>query len=314
MATMTLDAVKYDVSIGSRILNLTGLAAGVRASMGHVSLRDPSDPNRFVVKGRGYQIDVLSRMRPEHMVVCDLNGYLIDGPPGVLQCNEVMIHASVFKARPEVKSVVHAHPPYCVMLTVLGIPIVPVVLEGLRLGAQAAAGLSAYRADHLGAQGAEMARCLGAARAVHLFGHGVTTVGNDDGGSRHRDGPTRAPGADELPRLRHRRSRPPRIPDHLIEEYLQWKPLAEPHFQEAVAARPRQYGRQHLERSHRPGRPRPGRGLRRRKADGALSGRQRIAVQRLQLKLDLDARPDVDQRRARLMRGRLAVIAARYSA
>ena len=26
-----------------------------------------------------------------------------------------------------------------------------------------------------------------------------------------------------------------RIPDELIEEYLQWKPLAEPHFQEAVA-------------------------------------------------------------------------------
>ena len=26
-----------------------------------------------------------------------------------------------------------------------------------------------------------------------------------------------------------------RIPDALIEEYLQWKPLSEPHFQDAVA-------------------------------------------------------------------------------
>ena len=80
---MSLDDVKREVALGSRILSITGLASGVRASMGHVSLRDPSDPNRFVVKGRGYKIDVLSRMTPENMVVCDLNGYLLDGPPGV---------------------------------------------------------------------------------------------------------------------------------------------------------------------------------------------------------------------------------------
>lgn len=235
MATMTLDAVKYEVAIASRILNLTGLAAGVRASMGHVSLRDPSDPNRFVVKGRGYQIDVLSRMRPEHMVVCDLNGYLIDGPPGVLQCNEVMIHASVFKARPEVKSVVHAHPPFCVMLTVLGIPIVPVVLEGLRLVRKP---LPVYPHTALITsveQGAEMARCLGAARAVHLLGHGVTTVGA-----------TIEESVTAMVQLEHQAQMNyhacaiagpdhARIPDHLIEEYLQWQPLAEPHFQEAVA-------------------------------------------------------------------------------
>ncbi len=92
---MTLDELRYQVAMGSRILSMTGVAAGVRASMGHVSLRDPNDANRFVVKGRGYEIDVLSRMRPENMVVCDLRGYLLDGPPGVLQCNEVMIHACV---------------------------------------------------------------------------------------------------------------------------------------------------------------------------------------------------------------------------
>ncbi|MFM9968773.1 MAG: class II aldolase/adducin family protein, partial [Burkholderiales bacterium] len=93
---MTLDEVKLEVALGSRILSMTGLAAGIRSSMGHVSLRDPNDSGRFVVKGRGYPIDVLNRMRPEYMVVCDLDGRLIDGPPGVVQCNEVMIHASVF--------------------------------------------------------------------------------------------------------------------------------------------------------------------------------------------------------------------------
>src|SRR6185503_20468490 len=130
---MTLDEIKYQVAIGSRILHLTGLSSGVRASMGHVSLRDPNDPNRFVVKGRGYAIDVLSRMRPENMVVCDLDGRLLDGPPGVVQCNEVMIHARAMKARPDVNSVVHVHPPFSVMLTVIGVTIKPLVQEGLRL-------------------------------------------------------------------------------------------------------------------------------------------------------------------------------------
>jgi L-fuculose-phosphate aldolase len=235
MSAMTLDELKYQVAIGSRILNLTGLASGVRASMGHVSLRDPNDPNRFIVKGRGYDIDVLSRMQPRDMVVCNLDGYLLDGPLGVLQCNEVMIHASVFKARPEVNSVVHAHPSFCVMMTVMGIPLVPMVLEGLRLVRKP---LPVYPHTALitsAAQGQEMAQCLGAARAVHLFGHGVTTVGT-----------TIEESVTAMVQLEHQAQMNyhacaiagpdhPRIPDNLIDEYMQWKPLSEPHFQEAVA-------------------------------------------------------------------------------
>ena len=174
---MTLDQVKHDVALGSRIMANIGLAEGINSSMGHVSLRDPSDPNRFVVKGRGYDIDVLSRMRPEDMVVCDLNGYLIDGPPGVLQCNEVMIHACVLRARPEINSVVHAHPPFCVMLTVLGIPIVPMGIAGIRMIRKP---LPVYPRPALitsEAYGQEMTTCLGSFSAVQLYGHGVTTVG-----------------------------------------------------------------------------------------------------------------------------------------
>src|SRR5713226_5271126 len=67
-----LDEVKRDVAIANRILAHVGLATGVTASLGHASLRVPSDPNLFVVKGRGYEMDVLSYMRPQDMVVCDL--------------------------------------------------------------------------------------------------------------------------------------------------------------------------------------------------------------------------------------------------
>jgi ribulose-5-phosphate 4-epimerase/fuculose-1-phosphate aldolase len=103
----SLEAAKVEAAVGNRILAEVGLAAGVRASLGHVSLRLPDDPKRFVVKGRGYRIDVLSRMRPEDMVVCDLDGNWLDGPPYALQCSEVKIHSCIYRSRPDVVSVVH---------------------------------------------------------------------------------------------------------------------------------------------------------------------------------------------------------------
>jgi L-fuculose-phosphate aldolase len=232
---MTLDALKYQVALGSRILGITGLASGIRSSMGHVSLRAPDNPNRFIVKGRGYPIDVINRMCPENMVVCDLEGRLLEGPPGVVQCNEVMIHACVFKERPEVQSVVHVHPPFSVMLTVLGMPIVPVVLEGIRVVRKP---LPVYPRTALitsAEHGHDMVKCLGNAPAVHLLGHGVTTVGKD-----MEEAVSCAWQLEHQAQMNYYAKtlagpNHPQIPDDLIEEFLRWKPLAEPHFQEAVA-------------------------------------------------------------------------------
>src|SRR5688572_31534914 len=85
----SLDQAKLEAAIANRILAEWGLATGVRASLGHTSMRVPGDPDKFVVKGRGYRVDVLSRMRPEDMVVCDLEGNWVDGPPNSWQCNEI---------------------------------------------------------------------------------------------------------------------------------------------------------------------------------------------------------------------------------
>lgn len=67
-------------------------------------MRVPSEPDKFVVKGCGYQIDALATMRPEDMVVSDLEGHKIEGPPGSTQCREVKMH-SIYRVRPEVQSI-----------------------------------------------------------------------------------------------------------------------------------------------------------------------------------------------------------------
>jgi L-fuculose-phosphate aldolase len=234
-AAQACAATRQAVAEGNRILSITGLSSGVRASMGHVSARDPDSPGRFIVKGRGYAIDVLARMLPGNMVVCDLDGMLLDGPRGAVPCNEVMIHASIYRARPEVKSVVHVHPPYCVMLTVQGLPIRPMVLEGIRLVRHP---LPVYAHTALvtrAEQGRELARELGSAPAIQLLGHGAVTVGQ-----------TIEEAVMAMVHLEHQarlnwQARAVAganfqcIPDHLIEEFLQWQPMAEPHFQDALA-------------------------------------------------------------------------------
>ena len=46
-----IDEVKEQVAIGNRILAELGLATGITASLGHASMRLPSDPEHFVVQG-----------------------------------------------------------------------------------------------------------------------------------------------------------------------------------------------------------------------------------------------------------------------
>jgi ribulose-5-phosphate 4-epimerase/fuculose-1-phosphate aldolase len=172
----SLEAAKVEAAIGNRILAEVGLAAGVRASLGHVSLRVPGDPNQFVVKGRGYRMDVLSRMRPEDMVVCDLEGNWLNGPPYSLQCSEVKIHSCIYKNRADVLSVVHVHPDYVVLMSVLGNGIKPMAQEGIGLVTKQLPVYPRTKIITSEEEGQEVARILDDGEACLLLGHGAVTA------------------------------------------------------------------------------------------------------------------------------------------
>ena len=57
-----IDEAKREAAAGTHLLTMFGLAAGVRATLGHVSVRVPGRPDLFVVKGRGYRADALPAM------------------------------------------------------------------------------------------------------------------------------------------------------------------------------------------------------------------------------------------------------------
>jgi ribulose-5-phosphate 4-epimerase/fuculose-1-phosphate aldolase len=80
-----LEDVKREVATANRVLANLGLATGLTAALGHASMRVPSEPNHFFVKGREYEFDALAIMEPDDMVLCDTDGFLIGGRPGVTQ-------------------------------------------------------------------------------------------------------------------------------------------------------------------------------------------------------------------------------------
>jgi ribulose-5-phosphate 4-epimerase/fuculose-1-phosphate aldolase len=241
----SLEAAKLEAAIGNRVLAEVGLAAGVRASLGHVSLRVPGDPNRFVVKGRGYRIDVLSRMRPEDMVVCDLEGNWLDGPPYSLQCSEVKIHSCIYKNRPDVQSVVHVHPDYVVLMSVLQNGIQPMAQEGISLVTKPLPVYPRTKIITSEEEGQEVARFLGDGEVCLLLGHGAVTTSTSGVEAAvmamiHLEHQARlnymamcAAGPNHAS-----------IPLHLAEDVAQARPEAEPHIRSRLAHVPggRTYG------------------------------------------------------------------------
>jgi ribulose-5-phosphate 4-epimerase/fuculose-1-phosphate aldolase len=176
LSQVTVD-VKRDVAIANRVLSATGLCTGITASLGHASMRIPDQPDRFLVKGRGYKMDALAAMRPEDMVTCDLEGNLVDGPPGATQCFEVKMHSWMFKLYPAVHSVVHVHPRYTILMSTLGQVLKPMCQEGIDLVARPLPVYPHVKTVVTDAEGEDVGRLIAGYKAVLLQGHGATTTG-----------------------------------------------------------------------------------------------------------------------------------------
>ena len=170
--------VKYQVALANRMLAELGLATGLLASNGHSSLRVPEAPDRFVVKGRGYKIDALAAMQPQDMIVCDLEGAMVEGPPGGMQCFEVKMHSCIYRTYPEVLSVTHVHPRFIVVMSVLEAPLVPMCQEGVQIVNRPLPMYPHCKTVVTEEEGMEVATLLGNSRAILLQGHGATTTGH----------------------------------------------------------------------------------------------------------------------------------------
>lgn len=144
----------------------------VRWTGGNVSARE-AETGLVVIKASGIRYE---DMRPEHMVVVNLAGQLVEGD--YKPSSDVYSHVYIYKHRPDVGGVVHTHSRYATAFAAVGQPI-PCVLTAMgdEFGGPIPCGGFALIGDE--AIGKVVVESLGKSPAVLLKNHGVFTIGKN---------------------------------------------------------------------------------------------------------------------------------------
>ncbi|HRF49798.1 MAG TPA: L-ribulose-5-phosphate 4-epimerase [Anaerolineales bacterium] len=142
----------------------------VRWTGGNVSARDP-ESGLVVIKASGIRYE---DMRPQHMVVMDLEGNRVEG--AYKPSSDVYSHIYVYNHRPDVGGVVHTHSRYATAFAAVGREI-PCVLTAMgdEFGGPIPCGGFALIGDE--AIGRIVVESIGKSPAVLLKNHGVFTIG-----------------------------------------------------------------------------------------------------------------------------------------
>lgn len=86
---------------------------------GHVSIRHPDGDRFFVVEYiRGDGRTFLNDLTPDDLLTVALDGKPVE--TGRRPVGEVVIHSAIYKARPDVNSVIHVHPFWATTLSIAG--------------------------------------------------------------------------------------------------------------------------------------------------------------------------------------------------
>lgn len=146
---------------------------GLSDYLGHPSAR--LDGERVLIKPKhSPRVRGMDTMRPEHMVVIDLDGNLLEGeeiPP-----SERFLHTEIYRARPDVQAVVHTHQPSSVLAGVIELPILPILHVEAPLAEDPIPTWACAELVVNPDLGRALASALGSSRLCHLQGHGIVSV------------------------------------------------------------------------------------------------------------------------------------------
>jgi ribulose-5-phosphate 4-epimerase/fuculose-1-phosphate aldolase len=165
---------KQDLALANRIV----AHEGVLDAFGHISVRHPTDPGRYLMSG--------SRA-PALVAAADILEFTLDsqpvGTPKQSLYGERVIHGAIYQARPDVQAVCHHHSADVLPFCISGMPLVPVFHLGGTLGAKVPfwdqrddfgdTNLLVIKPE----EGASLARALGPHWIVLMRRHGATVAG-----------------------------------------------------------------------------------------------------------------------------------------
>jgi ribulose-5-phosphate 4-epimerase/fuculose-1-phosphate aldolase len=168
-------ALLDDLVAANHILYTKNIVDG----LGHVSARHDKDPNLYVMAAE----KAPGLVEREDLAIYDLDSNaqtLRDRRP----YNERFIHGEIYKARPDVKSVIHCHTPSLVTFCVCQVPLRPLYHMSGFLGC----GVARFEIREFAKEatnmlvsspqlGASLAKVLADKQIVLMRGHGATMAG-----------------------------------------------------------------------------------------------------------------------------------------
>lgn len=167
---MNENELRERVATGCRVIALEGY---LDLTLGHVSARNPGDRTIWI-KRKGVALD---EVEP-----CDVLSLDIDDPTAFDDSDhhlEAVMHTEIYRARPEVGSVIHGHPVYGAALGSTDGKLLFLTHDAVLF----ADGIGDYDDGPSlimnREQGQRVAQALGSRRAALLRNHGVVVAGED---------------------------------------------------------------------------------------------------------------------------------------
>jgi ribulose-5-phosphate 4-epimerase/fuculose-1-phosphate aldolase len=165
-----------DLVAANRIL----VSEGVLDAYGHVSLRHPANPGRYLL-GRNLAPALVTAA---DIIEYDLDSKPVGAPAGFGHFFERFIHGEIYRARPDVNAVVHSHSPAVIPFSVTGQPMRPLyhmssfLFPGVPVFEIRDTGGMTDMLIGNGELGRALAKTLGDKNVALMRGHGNVVVAN----------------------------------------------------------------------------------------------------------------------------------------
>lgn len=165
------------VALSCQILAKLGM---FKETTGHVSARSADGAN-MLIRGRGRDETGLLFTKASDVVLADLDGKRVRKTGILKPPNESVIHGEIYKVRPQVGGIVHAHPASIVLTSMAGIELRP-IFGGYdpRAMRMAINGIPVYQSSltlHRVEQVHEMMAVMADSDICVLRGHGAVVCG-----------------------------------------------------------------------------------------------------------------------------------------
>ncbi|WP_102346338.1 class II aldolase/adducin family protein [Bacillus sp. Marseille-P3661] len=172
-----IESLKEKVALSCRILAMEGLVA---ETLGHVSVRIPNK-DEMLIRCRGEHEEGVLYTQKETVRCVNFDGEGEDLAGKYEVPKELPIHGEIYKARPEVNCVIHAHPPATLICGISDIELKPIFgafnIPAMRMALE---GIPIFPRSYLVTTpnlALPMIEMMGDKDVCLMKGHGITVTG-----------------------------------------------------------------------------------------------------------------------------------------